>query len=111
NARIIIIIIIIIINQCSFVSVHQPRRKRQREQPEPVRRRSSETNQGRRNGQHGQSVEVEAVTLFEVIRVGKSAMQSVVDDWIEEYKQDRDTALLDIIIFFIQCSGCRGNQL
>uniref|UniRef100_A0A669PU07 Cohesin subunit SA n=1 Tax=Phasianus colchicus TaxID=9054 RepID=A0A669PU07_PHACC len=34
---------------------------------------------------------------------------SVVDDWIESYKQDRDIALLDLINFFIQCSGCRGT--
>ncbi|KAJ4939815.1 hypothetical protein JOQ06_029251 [Pogonophryne albipinna] len=49
------------------------------------------------------------VTLFEVVRMGKSAMQSVVDEWIESYKQDRDLALLDLINFFIQCSGCKGT--
>uniref|UniRef100_A0A3B4BAZ0 Cohesin subunit SA n=1 Tax=Periophthalmus magnuspinnatus TaxID=409849 RepID=A0A3B4BAZ0_9GOBI len=49
------------------------------------------------------------VTLFEVVKVGKSAMQCVVDDWIESYKQDRDMALLDLINFFIQCSGCKGT--
>lgn len=31
------------------------------------------------------------------------------DDWIESYKQDRDMALLDLINFFIQCSGCKGT--
>lgn len=36
--------------------------------------------------------------------------QSVVDDWIESYKQDRDLALLDLINFFIQCSGCKGTS-
>uniref|UniRef100_A0A673XEV4 Cohesin subunit SA n=1 Tax=Salmo trutta TaxID=8032 RepID=A0A673XEV4_SALTR len=56
------------------------------------------------NGEGG-----EPVTLFEVVRMGKSAMQSVVDDWIESYKQDRDIALLDLINFFIQCSGCKGT--
>ncbi|XP_032852457.1 cohesin subunit SA-2 isoform X2 [Tyto alba] len=40
--------------------------------------------------------------------MGKRAMQSVVDDWIEAYKQDRNVALLDLINFFIQCSGCQG---
>lgn len=35
--------------------------------------------------------------------------QSVVDDWIESYKHDRDVALLDLINFFIQCSGCKGR--
>ncbi|XP_076013663.1 cohesin subunit SA-1a [Genypterus blacodes] len=56
------------------------------------------------NGEGG-----EPVTLFEVVKLGKSAMQSVVDDWIESYKQDRDLALLDLINFFIQCSGCKGT--
>ncbi|KFW95506.1 Cohesin subunit SA-2, partial [Phalacrocorax carbo] len=51
---------------------------------------------------------VEAVTLFDVVSMGKQAMQSVVDDWIEAYKQDRNVALLDLINFFIQCSGCQG---
>lgn len=56
------------------------------------------------NGEGG-----DPVTLFEVVKMGKSAMQSVVDDWIESYKQDRDIALLDLINFFIQCSGCKGT--
>ncbi|KFO84982.1 Cohesin subunit SA-2, partial [Buceros rhinoceros silvestris] len=51
---------------------------------------------------------VEAVTLFEVVSMGKQAMQSVVDDWVEAYKQDRNVAVLDLINFFIQCSGCQG---
>ncbi|NXI42674.1 STAG2 protein, partial [Galbula dea] len=51
---------------------------------------------------------VKAVTLFEVVSMGKQAMQSVVDDWVEAYKQDRNVALLDLINFFIQCSGCQG---
>ncbi|KAJ7423974.1 Cohesin subunit SA-1 [Pitangus sulphuratus] len=64
---------------------------------------------GRANGHPQQNGEGDPVTLFEVVKLGKSAMQSVVDDWIESYKQDRDIALLDLINFFIQCSGCRGT--
>ncbi|XP_056141356.1 cohesin subunit SA-2-like [Lampris incognitus] len=59
------------------------------------------------NGHH-QENGVENMSLFEVVKMGKSASQSVVDDWIEAYKQDRDIALLDLINFFIQCSGCKG---
>ncbi|XP_075876525.1 cohesin subunit SA-2-like isoform X1 [Nelusetta ayraudi] len=62
---------------------------------------------GRVNG-HSQENGVENVTLFEVVKQGRSATQSVVDDWIEAYKQDRDVALLELINFFIQCSGCKG---
>ncbi|MGH0162437.1 UNVERIFIED_CONTAM: hypothetical protein FKN15_062325 [Acipenser sinensis] len=61
------------------------------------------------NGVPQQNGDSEPVTLFEVVKVGKSAMQAVVDDWIESYKQDRDIALLDLINFFIQCSGCKGT--
>ncbi|XP_061780442.1 cohesin subunit SA-1a [Nerophis lumbriciformis] len=52
---------------------------------------------------------MDPITLFEVVKLGKSAMQSVVDEWIESYKQDRDLALLDLINFFIQCAGCKGT--
>ncbi|KAL0973791.1 hypothetical protein UPYG_G00211210 [Umbra pygmaea] len=62
---------------------------------------------GRMNGHH-QENGMETMMLFEVVKMGKSAMQSVVDDWIESYKMDRDMALLDLINFFIQCSGCKG---
>uniref|UniRef100_A0A8C8F985 Cohesin subunit SA n=1 Tax=Oncorhynchus tshawytscha TaxID=74940 RepID=A0A8C8F985_ONCTS len=62
---------------------------------------------GRMNG-HYQENGMENLMLFEVVKMGKSAMQSVVDDWIEAYKTDRDMALLDLINFFIQCSGCKG---
>uniref|UniRef100_A0A4W5JWA4 Cohesin subunit SA n=1 Tax=Hucho hucho TaxID=62062 RepID=A0A4W5JWA4_9TELE len=62
---------------------------------------------GRVNGHHQENGR-ENMTLFEVVKMGKSATQSVVDDWIESYKNDRDIALLDLINFFIQCSGCKG---
>uniref|UniRef100_A0A8B9K971 Cohesin subunit SA n=1 Tax=Astyanax mexicanus TaxID=7994 RepID=A0A8B9K971_ASTMX len=51
---------------------------------------------------------MENLSLFEIVKLGKSATQSVVDDWIEAYKNDRDVALLELINFFIQCSGCKG---
>ncbi|NXN52833.1 STAG1 protein, partial [Rynchops niger] len=83
-----------------------PREKRKvREQCENIRRNSSSS---RRASQLQNGEVVEAVTLFEVVSMGKQAMQSVVDDWVEAYKQDRNVALLDLINFFIQCSGCQG---
>ncbi|KAM6291536.1 cohesin subunit SA-2-like [Porphyrio hochstetteri] len=83
-----------------------PREKRKvREQCENIRRNSSGSS---RVSQQQNGEVVEAVTLFEVVSMGKQAMQSVVDDWVEAYKQDRNVALLDLINFFIQCSGCQG---
>ncbi|XP_029314249.1 cohesin subunit SA-2 isoform X2 [Cottoperca gobio] len=62
----------------------------------------------RAGGSRGKQRHVEAVTLFEVLAMGRSAMQAVIDDWIEAYVTDRDTSLLDLISFFIHCSGCKG---
>uniref|UniRef100_A0A673HQ89 Cohesin subunit SA n=1 Tax=Sinocyclocheilus rhinocerous TaxID=307959 RepID=A0A673HQ89_9TELE len=62
---------------------------------------------GRVNGHH-QENDMENLSLFEIVKLGKSATQSVVDDWIESYKTDRDSALLELINFFIHCSGCKG---
>ncbi|KAH0624655.1 hypothetical protein JD844_032328 [Phrynosoma platyrhinos] len=76
-----------------------------REQCENRRRNSPNS---KRSNQLQNGEVVEAVTLFEVVSMGKRAMQSVVDDWVEAYKRDRDVALLDLINFFIQCSGCQG---
>ncbi|XP_078787390.1 cohesin subunit SA-2a isoform X4 [Oryzias latipes] len=59
------------------------------------------------NGHHKENG-TETMTLFEMVKMGKSATQAVVDDWIEAYKQDKDSALLGLINFFIQCSGCKG---
>ncbi|KAM9347320.1 cohesin subunit SA-2 [Symphorus nematophorus] len=87
------------------------RRKRAHEGSENVKSKSAKagcSSVSRARGRHGKQKQVEAVTLFEVITMGRSAMQAVIDDWIEAYVTDRDSALLDLISFFIQCSGCKG---
>lgn len=87
------------------------RRKRVHEGSENVKCKSPKAScsGARRAGRgHGKQKHVEAVTLFEVITMGRSAMQAVIDDWIEAYVTDRDSSLLDLISFFIQCSGCKG---
>lgn len=38
-----------------------------------------------------------------------SSPQSIVDDWIEQYKLDRQNALLNLMQFFINSSGCKGH--
>ncbi|TFK05494.1 DNA-binding protein RFX8 [Platysternon megacephalum] len=87
-------------------NLQTPRGKRKvQEQCARIRRNSSRS---KRPSQPQNGEVVEAVTLFEVVSMGKRAMQSVVDDWVEAYIQDRDVALLDLINFYIQCSGCQG---
>ncbi|XP_044073154.1 cohesin subunit SA-2 isoform X1 [Siniperca chuatsi] len=87
------------------------RRKRAHKGSENVKCKSAKASRSsvsRAGGSHGKRRHVEAVTLFEVVTMGRSAMQAVIDDWIEAYVTDRDSSLLDLISFFIQCSGCKG---
>jgi len=35
--------------------------------------------------------------------------QTIVDDWIEKYKSNRENALLMLMQFFINASGCKGR--
>ncbi|KAK4805299.1 hypothetical protein QYF61_005927, partial [Mycteria americana] len=47
-------------------------------------------------------------TLFEAVRSAKIAVETVVDDWLETYKQDREMGFLELINFIIRSCGCRG---
>uniref|UniRef100_A0A7N8XB84 Cohesin subunit SA n=1 Tax=Mastacembelus armatus TaxID=205130 RepID=A0A7N8XB84_9TELE len=87
------------------------RRKRAHNSSENVKgkiAKASCSSVNRAGGSRSKQKHVEAVTLFEVVTMGRSAMQGVIDDWIEAYLTDRDSSLLDLISFFIQCSGCKG---
>ncbi|CAH0773701.1 unnamed protein product [Bemisia tabaci] len=73
--------------------------------------------EGRRRGaaprkQPVAPVEIEEeddLSLYYAIRNGKAALATIVDDWIEEYKVNRDSALLALMQFFINASGCKGR--
>uniref|UniRef100_A0AAR2L5C1 Cohesin subunit SA n=1 Tax=Pygocentrus nattereri TaxID=42514 RepID=A0AAR2L5C1_PYGNA len=86
-------------------------KRKVREGSENAKRKHSKSSNGslgRAENEQLKNRDIEAVTLFEVVTMGRSAMQAVVDDWIEAYIMDREPALLDLISFFIQCSGCKG---
>ncbi|KTF94023.1 hypothetical protein cypCar_00009256 [Cyprinus carpio] len=87
-------------------------KRKARECSENAKRKHSKSSNGslgRAENEQLKNGDVEAVTLFEVVSMGRNAMQAVVDDWIDAYTGDRDSALLDLISFFIQCSGCKGK--
>ncbi|XP_078392396.1 cohesin subunit SA-1-like [Cetorhinus maximus] len=52
--------------------------------------------------------QTEASNLFEAVKLAKSAMQTLVDEWLEAYKLDREAGLLELLNFFIHCCGCKG---
>lgn len=47
--------------------------------------------------------------MFGAVRSGRASPQTLVDDWIEQYKTDRPPAMLELVQFFISCSGCKGK--
>ncbi|XP_072766130.1 cohesin subunit SA-2 isoform X1 [Anoplolepis gracilipes] len=57
---------------------------------------------------HSHSLEDEA-SLYYVIRNNRSSLTTIVDDWIEKYKGNRENALLMLMQFFINASGCKGR--
>nr|XP_051703679.1 cohesin subunit SA-3 isoform X3 [Oryctolagus cuniculus] len=49
-----------------------------------------------------------ASDLFDAVKAARGDMQSLVDEWLESYKQDQDTGFLELINFFIRSCGCKG---
>lgn len=54
-------------------------------------------------------ITTDETSLYWIIRHSKSSISSIVDDWIDGYKADRDTALNSLMQFFINASGCKGK--
>ncbi|XP_041987084.1 cohesin subunit SA-1 [Aricia agestis] len=48
-------------------------------------------------------------SLYNILRFNKTDISQVVDMWIEEYKTNRESALVQLMQFFINSSGCRGK--
>ncbi|KAL6475866.1 hypothetical protein MHYP_G00143650 [Metynnis hypsauchen] len=46
--------------------------------------------------------------MYEAVRSGRSAIVTVVDDWLDDYKQDREDGLRELFNFVVQCCGCKG---
>uniref|UniRef100_UPI003AB0B83D cohesin subunit SA-2-like n=1 Tax=Centroberyx gerrardi TaxID=166262 RepID=UPI003AB0B83D len=77
-------------------SLQQPLGTSRQASPRPVRR-VNEGNQG-----------ISAGDIYDAIRSGKSAMVTVVDEWLDSYKQSREEGLLVLVNFIVQCCGCKG---
>ncbi|XP_050789342.1 cohesin subunit SA-3 isoform X1 [Gopherus flavomarginatus] len=61
-----------------------------------------------RDGESLAERNLEPSNLFEVVRLAKSAMESVVDDWLESYKKNKEAGFLELVNFFIRSCGCKG---
>ncbi|XP_052860606.1 cohesin subunit SA-1 [Anopheles cruzii] len=48
-------------------------------------------------------------SLYYILRHSKQSIATIVDDWIERYKADKDSALIALMNFFVHASGCKGK--
>jgi len=46
--------------------------------------------------------------LFEAVKGGKTALRSLINQWIDEYKREPTKAMLDVIQFIVDSSGCKS---
>ncbi|XP_062332798.1 cohesin subunit SA-3 isoform X2 [Osmerus eperlanus] len=74
--------------------------------PRPVSPKPLSPRQERRGNKDRQFIC--AGDMYEAIRSGKSAVVTVVDEWLDGYKHDREAGLLVLINFVVQCCGCKG---
>ncbi|MEQ2262721.1 hypothetical protein XENORESO_019937, partial [Xenotaenia resolanae] len=55
-----------------------------------------------------ESLGISAKDIYDAVCSGKSAMVTVVEEWLCSYKQSREAGLLVLINFIVQCCGCKG---
>ncbi|CAF4534926.1 unnamed protein product, partial [Rotaria magnacalcarata] len=46
---------------------------------------------------------------FHHLLAGKTNIQVLVDQWIDSYQANRDEALIELMQFFLDSSGCKGK--
>ncbi|XP_029020593.1 cohesin subunit SA-1 isoform X1 [Betta splendens] len=52
--------------------------------------------------------DISAENIYDAVSSGKSAMVTIVDEWLESYKRSREVGLLVLINFIVQSCGCKG---
>lgn len=80
--------------------------------PPPTRRRGRAGATPRRAASHENlhlGTDEDENDLYNAVVQGKSSLQQLVDDWIEDYKVNRDGTLIRLMQFFISAAGCRGK--
>ncbi|KAH8329283.1 hypothetical protein KR074_006906 [Drosophila pseudoananassae] len=58
---------------------------------------------------HEREITTDENSLYYIVRHSKNPIASIVDQWIEQYKANRETALVALMQFFINSSGCKGK--
>lgn len=81
----------------------EPKTPRVRKEREVIEREPIERDNFQRE------ITTDESSLFWILRYSKNSITLIVDEWIENYKNDRDSALIALMQFFINASGCKGK--
>uniref|UniRef100_A0A3B3WKA1 Cohesin subunit SA n=1 Tax=Poecilia mexicana TaxID=48701 RepID=A0A3B3WKA1_9TELE len=76
------------------------------QQPSPSQGTSRKLSSGRVTSEESQGIS--AKDIYDAVCSGKSAMVTVVEEWLCSYKQSREEGLLVLINFIVQSCGCKG---
>ena len=57
----------------------------------------------------GAGQQIEEKGYFHHLLAGKTNIQVLVDQWIDSYQANRDEALIELMQFFLDSSGCKGK--
>ncbi|KAM6307032.1 LOW QUALITY PROTEIN: cohesin subunit SA-3-like, partial [Podargus strigoides] len=80
-------------------------RQRRKRGPQRVPSHSPVSKRPRRRQRSGDGDTPEQNTLFEAVVSAKVAVEAVVDEWLETYKQDREGGFLELINFIVRSCG------
>ncbi|XP_072252473.1 cohesin subunit SA-2-like [Leuresthes tenuis] len=76
------------------------------QQQQPLSQGTSRQVSPRPAGRRNQGIS--AKDIYDAVCSGKSAMVTVVDEWLDNYKQSREAGMLVLINFIVQSCGCKG---
>ncbi|KAL2088594.1 hypothetical protein ACEWY4_015493 [Coilia grayii] len=87
-----------------LASTSTPMQKGPRRRPTRQQKRGEKGERGRAAKEH-----IPDGSLYEAVKSGRSALATVVSEWLDSYKKDQEEGLLELINFLVQCSGCKGT--
>ncbi|CAN8178588.1 unnamed protein product, partial [Coccothraustes coccothraustes] len=89
-----------------FEASLRPRSKRG--PPRGAARAPKRSRLSREDGGDPEQNSVEQNSLYEAVFSGKVATETLVDEWLEWYRRDREGAFLELLNFTVRSCGCRG---
>ncbi|XP_065680400.1 cohesin subunit SA-2 isoform X4 [Hydra vulgaris] len=90
-------------NEDKFKKPTLPPKKKSTKTPLDVKVKKSMNNKVK------SSVLSDESSLFDIVKGGKSALASVIDDWIDNYNHNKSDAMVELLQFIVNCTGCNAQ--